>query len=648
MESEVVLTVDGDDVMVRAPLARTDRLARMFFRTIMGAMPTDEGWRCPRRRTSLAFTILRINTFLEAKGWTVSRVGIVDETVKKAEERQRSFVRAKEHATALRTGQPTLDLAAVTASLKGFGWDDEGRRLRPHQQQGLLHGLTAVNAANFSVPGSGKTAIALGIAVTHLANKTVDLVLVVGPLASFAPWEREVRAAVHGLLPTRRIRGTAARRLSLYGATNQGELLLLSFATAAADRRQLEDLCARFRVMLVVDESHRVKRFRGGLWAPALIELAKHTRVRLILSGTPMPQSGKDLYSQLSVLWPGGELTGPRDTFAARADKDFAGLLTEIQPFISRTPKEELGLKPYQLVRHEVPISGTQAEVYELIESQFRKRIEDADSWQQKIAALRRAKPIRLLQAAANPDLLNRVDGYYRLPRLESATPTLMQRLASYRGSELPAKSRFALSLVREILSRNEKVVCWSNFVPNLDQFAELVRAETGAPCFQIDGRVATADEAEDQADSDSPPEIETRERIIEQFLSVSGGAVLVTNPASCSESISLHRTCHNVIYLDRTYDCALFLQSIDRVHRLGLPDQASVMIHVLLATNASRQTIDHLVDASLDRKHANMKQLLEGAELKPLALSEEPLRDAEGTDQDLSDLLHFLLGEEG
>jgi transposase len=40
---------------------------------------------------------------------------------------------------------------------------------------------------------------------------------------------------------------------------------------------------------------HRVKRFKGGIWAPALVEIAKHARVRMILSGTPMPQS--------AVLW---------------------------------------------------------------------------------------------------------------------------------------------------------------------------------------------------------------------------------------------------------------------------------------------------------------------------------------------------------
>ena len=645
--TEVEITANGDDVFVREPRLKGDRLARMFFSTVLGAEPLQDGWRCPRRHSSRSQLIVRINTFLEAKGWKVRRVGIVDETVQREIERRRSYARAREEATAFRQGNGTVDLAAVRATLTRFGWNDEERNLRPHQQQGLIHGLTAVNAANFSVPGAGKTAIALAVAATHLANQTVDLVIVVGPLSSFAPWEREVRAAVPGRIQTKRIRGTAARRTQAYGQVHKRDLLLLSFATAAGDRLELVRLCERFRVMLIVDESHRVKRFRGGLWAPALIDLAKYTRVRMVLSGTPMPQSGRDLFSQLNILWPSGELTGPRDSFAARVEKDFSRVLDEIQPFAARTPKEALGLKPYQIHRHEVQLAPTQAEIYDLIESQFRRRIENVEAWRDKIEVLRRARPIRLLQAATNPDLLNRADNYYRLPRPDASSASLMHRLAAYSSAEIPAKSQAALDLVEEIVRAEQKVVCWSNFVPNLDHFADLVKRRLKVPCFQIDGRVATAEESDDPTVTRTPAEVETRERIIETFLDVPHGAVLVTNPASCSESISLHRSCRNVVYLDRTYDCALFLQSIDRVHRLGLPEDATVTIHVLLGTIGVRPTIDHLVDSALERKHAAMRQLLEGAELRPFDLSDDPLIEAQGTDEDLGELLRFLLGEE-
>lgn len=147
-------------------------------------------------------------------------------------------------------------------------------------------------------------------------------------------------------------------------------------------------------------------------------------------------------------------------------------------------------------------------------------------------------------------------------------------------------------------------------------------------------------------AESEQPGEVDTREMVIRRFLDSEGAAVLVTNPASSSESISLHRSCHNAIYLDRTYDSALFLQSIDRIHRLGLPPNTIVTIHILLATMDNQPTIDQLVDQSLDAKSARMRQLLEGAELSPIYLADDPATDAEGNHQDLEALLRYLLGE--
>src|SRR5262249_29873153 len=86
-------------------------------------------------------------------------------------------------------------------------------------------------------------------------------------------------------------------------------------------------------------------------------------------------------------------------------------------------------------------------------------------------------------------------------------------------------------------------------------------------------------------------------------------------------------------------------LQSIDRIHRLGLPPGVKVTVHILIATHNGR-TIDGLVDASLNTKERRMKQLLEGAELGPIDTSADPLSAAQGTPEDLAALLMSLLGE--
>ena len=263
---------------------------------------------------------------------------------------------------------------------------------------------------------------------------------------------------------------------------------------------------------------------------------------------------------------------------------------------------------------------------------------------------MRRGRPIRLLQAATNPNTLNSADSYYRLPRLENPNPTLMERLATYANRETPAKFEAALAVIAPIIDSGGKVVCWSNFISNLDQFAKYVRYRLPVPVLQVDGRIPVGDEAEYDAPGPGngrPQEIETRESIIARFLGEAGPAVLVTNPASCSESISLHHGCHNAIYLDRTYDGALFLQSIDRIHRLGLSPNARVSIHIFRSTIDGQPTIDHLVEASLQRKEGRMRRLLEGAELAPLAQPVDPSITADGDEEDLEELLRFLLGEE-
>ncbi|MCX4239639.1 DEAD/DEAH box helicase [Paraliomyxa miuraensis] len=643
MAGQVTIEVDGDDVVVLGRDVVNDRVARLFFLGSLGAIAIDGGWRCPRRRRPLSQLVVRINTFLESKGWKVSRDGLVNDEVERALERKRSFQRTREAAEALLSGRAIIDIDAVEGTLETQGWRNE-RRLLPHQKQGVVHALTATNAANFSVPGAGKTATTIAVAATHVASGTVEVVLVIGPLSCFAPWEHETAVALGSQLRTRRVRGSAAERRAAYKAVRPRDIVLVSYATAASDRISLIDLCQNYRTMLVVDESHRVKRFQGGTWAPALVAIAKEARVRIILSGTPMPQSGKDLYTQLNILWPDGELTGPRDGFAVRVDRDFGSLLQDIRPFMSRTPKHALGLAPYTITRHDVPLAGTQAEIYELIESYFRKRVVGIEMWAEKIEALRRGRPIRLLQAASNPEVLNRKDANYRLPRLENSSASLMERLVRYREHETPAKTVYALRLLDRFAAEGRKVVCWSNFIANLDHFARGVR-ERAIECFQVDGRIAAGSEPT-IGSSTSDEEPETRERVIERFLDTKGAAVLVANPASCSESISLHRSCWIAIYLDRTYDCALFLQSIDRIHRLGLPLGVQVEVHILNATLDGRGTIDQLVDSSLLQKEETMLQLLQGAELATFSTSEDPLDAAEGNEDDLAALLRFLLGE--
>jgi hypothetical protein len=657
------VSLEGDVVKVIAEGLDDTRL-QLYFRSILGCQEVDGGWVCPLRRRSGNDLVVQIAKQLGSRGYRVSASSdLADQAIQRDIERMRSFERAE---TAARdylglndAGErlATLDEATVLQALEQSGWNSSERDLLPHQRDAMLHALTAANAANFSVPGAGKTATALAVLVTHLAQGVVDAAVVVGPLSCFRPWEREAEIALPGVLGVQRVRGfTRSARAQLYRAVDRGGLLLLSYATAAHDRHELETLCDRLKVMLIVDESHRVKRFQGGEWAPALVELASHAKVRMILSGTPMPQGPTDLWSQFNILWPGEEATGSRGAFKAQADANFGSVIGRLEPFFTRTPKSELKLPEAEIYTPDVDMPDLQAEIYQLIFRQLRAAIPDAASWTEKIDRLRRARPIRLIQAASNPDLLNEADGFFQIPPLKEPSGTLMDRLHRYRQQgELPAKFGWALGELAELKKEEEKCVVWTTFIRNIDQFSALVEDRLQGPVFKVDGRVPAAEAVDPELhestedDDHSGEELdETREQRIEQFLGKQGFAVLVANPAACAESISLHSECFNAIYLDRTHDCARWLQSIDRIHRLGLPEGVIVQIHAPKATLDGASTVDDLVDLALLRKESRMKALLEDAELRGSGLEDQDtLAAAEGSDEDLETLLRYLLGED-
>lgn len=621
------------------------RPVRLFLEGVLGAHRVDDQWCVEPKGRTLDELCIVVNRWFSKRGASPELVGMVDVSVERDRERQLSFVRAREEGEKFRQGVTTLAREDFVRLLEEAGWNHASRELREHQVHAALHALSAANTANFSVPGAGKTATTLAVAAAHRAADTIDTLLVVGPLASFQPWEAETAICLPDWTTVRLAGSAAERRRRIREAQRHSTsptVLLTSYAGAVNDVAALKELCRNSRVMLVADESHRIKRFRGGQWAPAIVDIAKLAVVRTVLSGTPMPQSGLDLYSQLNVMWPGRELTGSRDQFKPRVTRHFSQVIDSILPFVSRTSKADLGLPPYAVESHDVELEPDEAEVYELLQNHLRRAVQGAGpSESDRLAALRRGRPIRLIQAATNASILQ--EGTYGRVA-EGATPTLLRRINALDVRKSPpAKYRAAGEILRDLGSR-EKCVVWSNFIRNLDQFADYVRDDLGIVVYQVDGRVAARQGIDATNEVDEDADEASRESVIANFLEHDGKAVLITNPASCSESISLHRSCHNAIYLDRTYDCAQWLQSIDRIHRLGLPADAEVRVHVLRAVIGQQPTADQLVQNSLATKEARMLMLLEGAALSPL--EDEP-DAAEGTLDDMRDLLAYLLGRE-
>jgi len=502
----------------------------------------------------------------------------------------------RELATAKLIGGRVKGDPAPPGHINGFK-----RTLKPFQRPAVSHMLHVPHAANFSVPGSGKTTITLAAFAKLRSRDGIEALVVVGPRSSFATWEAELSACLTDQNPrVVRIAGSKRDRARGWRVAQDATLLLLNYHAAANDLRSLGDLLSKKRCMLVLDESHYVKNISDSKWSAAVREVAPLATKRVILSGTPAPNSLVDLWSQFTFLYPGALALGTRDEFLQRLQDSGTDatqvVRDEISPLFWRIKKSQLRLPKPTVRKIRVALGQVQSAIYDALAARVLADSEKAPKELLKLKQWRRARMIRLLQAASNPSLLARYSNEFRLPPLAASGLPVSQLIDKYPEFEVPAKITQAASLVKNLAARGRKIILWTTFVYNIQTLLTLLRDISPLPLY---GAIP-ASKAED-ADVN-------REKIIDCFLHDKSSRVLIANPAACAESISLHTACHDAIYLDRSFNAAHFLQSKERIHRVGLKATDRINYYILLA----RDTIDEVVDDRLEEKQQRLLKLLE------------------------------------
>ena len=230
---------------------------------------------------------------------------------------------------------------------------DDSASLISHQERGLKQSLRINNIAEFSVQGSGKTAIVLSAFSIWKDRDEIDKLLVIGPLSCFVPWETEVERCFGDRYKTMRWSGAISQRLRLVPEFGLADIILCSYDTARSDVLMLRRLLKDSRTLLVLDESHYIKNINMGARATAAIQLAKYATKRMILTGTPAPHSLQDLWTQFTFLWPNGGrgLIGNAieyQDFLYDSKAPAHELCERLAPFYHRTTQEELNLPPAQ------------------------------------------------------------------------------------------------------------------------------------------------------------------------------------------------------------------------------------------------------------------------------------------------------------
>ncbi len=485
--------------------------------------------------------------------------------------------------------------------------------LKAFQRRNLRKMLRLTNGAEFSVPGAGKTTVAYACYEASRVARRVERLLVIAPLSAWESWRDEAVAWFSPAPVVNNFDGDIP-----FGT----EVLIVNYHRLANQIDLIAKWVQERPTHVILDESHNIKANPLKEWGTACIEISHFAARRDILSGTPAPHLPKDLISQMSFLW-GDESRRilPRN-IGARAPTP--GLIDDasrrIAPFFARTTKSELGLRPPNLHVEPVTLKPLQREIYDVVRGDL-SALTHAD---RRAFVDLRDVIMYLLEAATNPALLSTALGKFPQqmvwpPRDVPIDASLVDKVQRYLELETPAKFEKLVSIVEANKREARKTLIWTRFIGNITQLSTRLLSKYNPALFYGEQFVRR------------PTGIKSRAEELDRFRNDANCWVLIANPQAMSEGVSLHKTCHDAVYLDRDFNAGKYLQSLDRIHRLGLEPDVETRITFLVAN----ETIDDIVDIRLRRKTENLAALLDDRHLVTMALPGDDDEEQVVVDQD-------------
>ncbi len=448
----------------------------------------------------------------------------------------------------------------VVDRLKQVGF--VGRELTDNQKRNVSKLANLPAGASFSVPGAGKTTEALAFFFYNASPD--DKLLVVAPKNAFGAWEEQIQECTNNSeLNFVRLRGgrTTIDRI----LRDQPRFMLITYQQYARVTDIINRYLEQYPVFMYLDESHRIKSGLHGVTPEAILSSCTLPERKLILSGTPMPQSVSDLIPQFTFLYP------DRIT-------DVDSVVRNIQPVYVRTTKAELGLPEVNRKTITLDMSPLQREIYRSLKSEIKRQLIPMLSDASKFSLRELGKKItKVIQFVSNPSLLASDMDY-----------VFDERMGNLLAKTDGPKIEYACKRAVELASQGKKVIIWSQFVRNVELVSDRLRH-------------LGADYIHGQVDAGGEEESDTREWKIKQFHENPEKMVLVANPAAASEGISLHKVCQNAIYIDRSFNAAHYLQSEDRIHRLGLSPDQHPEVEILECSSSIDQIIDRRLKSKID-----------------------------------------------
>lgn len=434
--------------------------------------------------------------------------------------------------------------------------------LRPYQREGVEWMLRLAGLGMGGIladdMGLGKTVQTLGM-LQALGGPS----LVVCPSSLVQNWVAEAEKFVPGL---RAVAIEGPKRAEILAANTNADLLVTSYALL---RQDLEMWKKREFKVVVLDEAQQIKNPAAQVSKAAFRLQAEH---RFALTGTPLENSVRDLWSIMNFVSPG--YLGGRKEFDERFAKPIADgdagavqrrLALRLKPVLLRRLKQEVAKDLPEKIEQVVycDLTGKQRQTYQALLSESRKSIDDAEGGQKRMIAL--TALLRLRQACCDlrlldPEAIDAEEASVKLERIEH--------------------------LVAEAVEGGHRVLVFSQFVQMLQVLVPML-GERGWNFCYLDGST------------------KNRADVVRRFQEEDNIPVFLISLKAGGVGLNLTGA-DTVIHVDPWWNPAVEAQATDRAHRIG--QDRVVTSYKLIA----RDTVEEKILSLQDRKRATIAATLD------------------------------------
>ena len=463
-----------------------------------------------------------------------------------------------------------------------------------HQKDALKKCWNKEAFAIFAEMGTGKTKIALDNACILYNKGKIDRLLVVAPKGTYMNWvDQEIPTHIPDYIE-REVLAWKPSNSEKYKAElrkfREFDYKLKIFvmnveALSTVKGLKQAELFLIGKSMMIVDESTTIKNPQAKR-TKNILALAKESKYRRILTGSPVTQSPMDLWAQMDFLDP--EILGQssfyafRTKYAVMITATAAGGTHKYQKIVKFRNLKQLGqaVSPhsYRILKKDC---------LDLPEKSFVKReVELSDEQKQAYAEMKvNATTMLKGQSATALNVLT------QLIRLHQITCGHMK---TDEGEIINLKNSRLDELMQILGETTGKVIIWANYVHDILNIEKAIKNEYGPTSYCT---YYGATKSED------------RQKCIKKFQEPDNPVrFFIGNTQTGGYGITLTEA-STVIYYSNNYDLEKRIQSEDRAHRIG---QKNPVLYIDLV---AKGTVDEKIIQSL-RNKINIAREISGEEL--------------------------------